>query len=400
MKRQVITREKSKSHGLKRFYTGVACKHGHICERFVINKVCVECSKIRDKQHYQNNTASEIKKAVERKRKKKANDPQYRRNFNKNRKAYDTEYRAKKANALSYYLESLLFNPTPTFFAVLPLFNFHIEVFHRLIHAVKGNINCNSDSNDNVVKDDDVIAVWFSCGAASAVAAKLTIEKYPNNQIRIINNPVAEEHPDNTRFLKDVEKWLNHEIEFATNKNFPKNSCIDVWYKAQYMSSLYGAPCTVQLKKQARYQWEKHNHVDFLVLGYTVEEQKRNDRFMLAEKGDILPILIDAGINKRECFRIVEEAGIELPEMYKLGYPNANCIGCVKSTSPTYWNHVRKVHPIVFEERAAQSKEIGTRLVKVKGERIFLDELDPETKGRKLKDMDFECGIVCPVHRD
>lgn len=54
-----------------------------------------------------------------------------------------------------------------------------------------------------------VIAVWFSCGAASAVAAKLTIEKYGDtHEIHVLNNPVAEEDQDNIRFLHDVEKWL------------------------------------------------------------------------------------------------------------------------------------------------------------------------------------------------
>jgi len=63
-----------------------------------------------------------------------------------------------------------------------------------------------------------IIAVWFSCGAASAVAAKKTIEKYGDTHtIRIINNPVAEEHEDNRRFLSDVEKWLGIEIEMAIN---------------------------------------------------------------------------------------------------------------------------------------------------------------------------------------
>ena len=37
--------------------------------------------------------------------------------------------------------------------------------------------------------NDKVIAVWFSCGAASAVAAKRVVERYgENNTIRIINN--------------------------------------------------------------------------------------------------------------------------------------------------------------------------------------------------------------------
>jgi hypothetical protein len=42
-----------------------------------------------------------------------------------------------------------------------------------------------------MVWKNDVIVVWFSSGAASAVAAKKTIEKYKNiATIRIVNNPI------------------------------------------------------------------------------------------------------------------------------------------------------------------------------------------------------------------
>lgn len=81
--------------------------------------------------------------------------------------------------------------------------------------------------------------------------------------------------------------------------------------------------------------------------------------------------------------------------MYKQGYPNANCIGCVKATSPTYWNHVRKMHPEVFAARAKQSRVIGARLVRVNDKRIFLDELSLDAKGRPMKTMQIECGIFC-----
>ena len=110
----------------------------------------------------------------------------------------------------------------------------------------------------------------------------------------------------------------------------------------------------------------------------------------------MLPVLIEAGITKAECFRIIQAAGIKLPRIYELGYPNANCIGCVKVTAPQYWNHVRKIHPEVFEARAKQSREIGCKLVEVGKVRIMLDELDPnETRGRALKTMDTDCGLFC-----
>ena len=255
--------------------------------------------------------------------------------------------------------------------------------------------------NKQIVKDarvqaGDTIVVWFSCGAASAVAAKKIIEIYGDYAtIRIVNNPVKEEDEDNRRFLVDVEKWLGIEVEFAVNKNFPNASCVEVWDKRKGMSFPKGAPCTMELKKKARQQWEELNPHDWLVLGFTSEERRRSDRFKLTERDNLLTVLIDNDITKRDCFDIVQKAGIELPRIYKLGYPNANCIGCVKATSPTYWNNVREVHPDVFKSRMEQSRRIGSKLVRVANKRIYLDELDPNVVGRPMKTLGSECGIFC-----
>jgi hypothetical protein len=244
-------------------------------------------------------------------------------------------------------------------------------------------------------RERPMIAVWFSCGAASAVAAKKTIEKYGDtHKIRIVNNPVIEEDFDNRRFLNDVSKWLGVEIELAYHPKFPSCSAVSVWDNRKFMSAPNGAPCTQVLKKQARQYWESENKPDHHVLGFTADEKKRHDRFVLTERG-LLPVLIEDGTTKSDCYRILQEAGLELPRIYKMGYPNANCVGCVKATSPTYWNHVRVQHPDVFWVRSQQSRRLGARLVRVQGERIFLDQLDPDAKGKPLKSLDFECGIFC-----
>jgi len=240
------------------------------------------------------------------------------------------------------------------------------------------------------------IAVWFSCGAASAIAAKETIEKYgKNNEIRVLNTPISEEHPDNLRFKDDVEKWLGVKIEKVVNSKFQKSSIMEVFGKKKFMSSPFGAVCTKELKKQARYEWEDENNPDYHVLGFTYEEKHRYDRFIITERSNTLPILIEKKITKTQCFIRLMEAGIKLPEIYRLGFPNANCIGCVKSASPTYWNLVRKEFPERFNELSDLSKEIGAKLVKVKGERIFLEDLKTTDTGRELKNIDTECGIFC-----
>jgi hypothetical protein len=240
------------------------------------------------------------------------------------------------------------------------------------------------------------IAVWFSCGVASAVAAKKTIELYGDrNNVFVVNNPVLEEHHDNQRFLHDIENWIGVKIEKAINPKYPTTSIVDVFNKRKYMSGVKGAPCTLELKKNARVYWESMNNPDWHVLGFTFDEIKRHKSFTLSERQNVLPVLIDLKLTKQDCFKIINEAGIEIPKIYKIGFPNANCIGCVKASSPTYWNLVRNKFPSEFNVRAKQSREIGARLVRYKGKRIFLDELPLDAKGRDIKNMSIECGIFC-----
>ena len=240
------------------------------------------------------------------------------------------------------------------------------------------------------------IAVWFSCGAASAVAAKLTLELYShNNKVSVLNNPITEEDGDNQRFLRDCESWLGVQIQSVVSSKYPEQSCKDVWEARRFMSGPMGAPCTLELKKKPRQEWEVLNKPDYTVLGFTSEEKGRADRFRLTERDTLLTPLIDAGLSKEGCFRIIESVGISLPNIYKMGYPNANCIGCVKASSSTYWNLVRKQHPEVFKDRAEQSRQIGAKLAYHKGRRLFLDELPEDAKGHSLKNYNFECGIFC-----
>jgi len=244
----------------------------------------------------------------------------------------------------------------------------------------------------------DVVG-WFSCGAASSAAIKLASLEYPN--MRVVNNPVAEEHADNLRYMRDCEEWFGIKIETARNFSFPDNSAESVWRKRGYMNGVKGAPCTGFLKKESRRTWEDLNGFDgHHVFGFTIDEKHRHQR-RVADGMKVLPILIDRGMTKQDCFDMVKDAGIKLPAVYEIGsrfgsgYPNANCIGCVKATSPTYWNHVRETFPDVFEARAKLSREIGCKLTRVKGKRLFLDELPPDAKGRSMKTMKIECGITC-----
>ena len=75
--------------------------------------------------------------------------------------------------------------------------------------------------------------------------------------------------------------------------------------------------------------------------------------------------------------------------MYDLGYPNNNCVGCVKG-GQGYWNKIRVDFPEVFAARAAMEREIGATCING----TYLDELDPNA-GRNKKIILDDCGILC-----
>jgi len=41
---KIITRTEAAKLGLTKYYTGVACRNGHVCERYTVNGACVECN--------------------------------------------------------------------------------------------------------------------------------------------------------------------------------------------------------------------------------------------------------------------------------------------------------------------------------------------------------------------
>ena len=46
----IIRRDEARALGLKRFFTGEPCKHGHVAERDVNNRECMECSRERTRR--------------------------------------------------------------------------------------------------------------------------------------------------------------------------------------------------------------------------------------------------------------------------------------------------------------------------------------------------------------
>lgn len=242
----------------------------------------------------------------------------------------------------------------------------------------------NSPSEEN----DGRVLAWFSCGDASAVACALALKEHPDAVIaRIV---LTSEHSDNDRFAADCAKWYGRDIVNLASTEYADTWA--VWEKRKYIAGIAGAPCTTELKKAVRFEFQRAD--DLHIFGYTVEEEHRAQRFRDSNHEIKVSFpLIDAQLSKADCHAIVRAAGITLPAMYLLGFDNNNCIGCPKGGAG-YWNMVRKHFPAQFDRMAELSRRLGARLIKQDGKRVFLDELRTTT-GRQKDEITIDCSPFC-----
>lgn len=233
------------------------------------------------------------------------------------------------------------------------------------------------------------VIAWFSAGVTSTVAIKIALEKYDNVQIYFCET--NQHHEDNKKFISEVEKWYGQKINILTNNKWKS---VEAVLNHGYINSPNGAYCTKVLKKDVRIALEKIIDYESQVFGFEYESKqvKRAERFIeqYPNSKAIFP-LIDAKLNKKDCMEILIKEGIELPMMYRLGYSNNNCIGCVKG-GMGYWNKIRIDFPEIFDRTAKLERKAGHTCIKG----VYLDELDPN-KGRHENIELPECGIYCEV---
>lgn len=213
-----------------------------------------------------------------------------------------------------------------------------------------------SDCNDLLAAAPRVVC-QFSCGAASAVATKLAIAQYSEtHEVIVLNAFLASEHPDNRRFAKDCEKWFGIPLTVVMNTQY-NGSVDEVFEDVDYMNGPKGASCSSRLKRQVLAAYGKPGDIN--VFGFTIEEVDRlMDRRASYPDMEVISPLVEQGLTKEDCKAMVERAGILLPKPYRMGYYNANCIGCVKG-GEGYWRAIDEDYPEVYERRMAQEEAIG-----------------------------------------
>jgi len=208
---------------------------------------------------------------------------------------------------------------------------------------------------------------------------------------------INDQHPDSIRFIKDCEKAIGKEIQIIRSSEYKSvEECIRAFGGFKNAKNGF-APCTNWLKKRVRKEWED-KHKDFEIIyiwGFDMDEQKRADAIIDANpQAEHEFPLIEKNLTKQDVHALFERMfDFKRPYMYELGYPNNNCIGCIKG-GMGYWNKIRIDFPEVFKSRAKLEREIGNTMLKDKDGYIYLDELEPN-RGNMNMEIFPDCGVMC-----
>lgn len=229
---------------------------------------------------------------------------------------------------------------------------------------------------------------WVSAGVSSFMAGWLAgdVDEW-------IYIDIDDQHEDSMRFIKDCEKAIGKEIQILRSNQYRTvEDCVLAFGGFRNVHNGF-APCTNWLKKRVRKQWE-NEHEDYditYVWGFDLQEKNRAERTVEANpQAEHEFPLIEQNLSKQEVHGLFERIfDFKRPVIYDMGYPNNNCIGCVKG-GMGYWNHIRKDFPEVFKQRAALERKVGYSILRD----TYLDELDPD-RGNMNTELFPECGIMC-----
>lgn len=260
------------------------------------------------------------------------------------------------------------------------------------------------------------VIAWWSGGIASAYACYLAKQVFKD--IVIVFQDTQNEDPDTYRFLMDCEKLYGQDIKLITRIGDEYGHISDIWEKYLSLNTATGAICSTELKREVREAYQ-NLETDFgQVFGYDSSESERhfNMRRNYPEI-NCISLLFENKIGKDDCVQFFKEIGIEIPNAYKLGYRNNNCLltGCVRG-GIGYWKKYqndfpdrfdamatreheytnKKGHPVtILKDQSKKAKELGNILVFLKPHPDYPNMKDLSMmKGRHPEAL-VECNGFC-----
>jgi 3'-phosphoadenosine 5'-phosphosulfate sulfotransferase (PAPS reductase)/FAD synthetase len=215
----------------------------------------------------------------------------------------------------------------------------------------------------------------FSGGAASAYVAYLMVLKHGKENSVLLFTDTLWEHKDNKRFMLEVAEEIGIERKTLIDGRTPD----EVFEDTKFLGNSRLAKCSSQLKvRQTVIYLEElrdSGYEPILYFGIGKHEKRRREGIENLYNHNLLPRdgeeqqvktvfpLYESNIPDKEIKRIItQDWGIELPEMYHLGFSHANCGGrCVRGGF-NHYQHLYETWPQVYIEQEEMENRLREQL--------------------------------------
>ena len=191
--------------------------------------------------------------------------------------------------------------------------------------------------------------VLFSGGMGSFFTAKILLERgIPKEDIILLFTDTKIEDEDLYRFMEDTSKYLGIPItDFSDGR--------DIWQvfrDKKFLGNTLVDSCSELLKRKMSRRFIKlyRPAKTIIYLGFDWTEM---NRFEKAQKAWLpykieCPLCEKPYLDKEDMKKILNEIGIEVPRLYKMGFQHNNCGGgCVKA-GIGHFTHLLDVFPERF----------------------------------------------------
>jgi hypothetical protein len=197
--------------------------------------------------------------------------------------------------------------------------------------------------------------IALSGGVASAWVADYVVKNIDADAVLYFNDTKWEDK-DLYRFLEEVAAHIGKEVFYDSDGRTPE----EVFYDQNFLANNRVPLCSRILKAERLQKYAKPG--DVLYFGIDASEAHRAVRISAIYKQRGIECrfpLIEEQVFKPEMFQWLEQIGIEMPRMYRLGFEHNNCAGgCVRS-GKRQWLHLLRTLPDVYAERERVEEEFS-----------------------------------------
>jgi len=209
--------------------------------------------------------------------------------------------------------------------------------------------------------------VPFSSGLGSWAAAKRVAERHGTDDLWLIfadvkgtnPSPHAGEDEDNYRFLKEAAADVGGTLVWL-------NEGRDIWqvfHDNRFLGNSRLANCSKFLKQQPCREWLDANCDPGDTIVYLGIDWTETNRMSAIERAYLpfkaqAPLTEPPYLDKADVQAMCVAAGMEIPRLYKAGFPHANCGGgCVRAGQAQFELLLRE-HPARYAYWEAHEQEL------------------------------------------